>query len=196
MSQFPTKVGPSFALAVLMALTAVGASADGPAPRENRFFQTCYMPPHDANAGELYEEAAALLDRARELPERIRLQTSLSGAGEPDEPEAGEAEAPEPSPAWVQVVSRPVGSSERRAYVLVRAGHWTEGRRIYRELYARNPGDRHATVMLALCEYRCGDFKEARRLLGDVAKKETSLTPWLEWVESRVDSSTRGKEPQ
>jgi hypothetical protein len=160
------------------ALGAGGKTQAGPGP----LVPGWNLPPSDPDAGRLYPEAIDLLQELRALPRRVAL--GPPPPPEPQEPAMQAAEpAPPPTPGWVRMVEGPTTEGQRLAYSHMLAGSWEEALAAYRGLYAERPGAKHVTIMLAICERRCGDPDRGRELLQEAAQFDERFTPWLQWLD-------------
>jgi len=168
-------------LGVLLLMPVHCARAGGQDPDES-FFRTYYLPPEDPQPKRLYGKIIPFLERVHELPEQIQLRMTPSRLPEAKELQESTHKASKKNEGWKQVVPGRVFPSEKRAYALLRAGHWAEAACAYRGLHRRDPGCAHWKVMLALCEARSGNREEARHLLKQAAEERDTLEPWVQWI--------------
>lgn len=160
---------------------------------DRSFFRTYYLPPERSRPDRVYRGAVSLLNRTQELPEKVVLSRSSSpGPVELELPEKDDGESDGPG-EWKRVSTEQIVPSEKRAFLLLRAGRVKEARRLYRNLSRNRPEDSHLKVMLAACEARCGNRAEARCLLKTSTAGNKTLTPWIQWIEE-TDNLHSGEE--
>ncbi len=177
----------------------------------------------DPMRGRLYGKVAALLDAARQLPDRIELPETEAPAPDPEpqspaepdpvpeptvaeqaataEPAAAVKPGPEPEPPvpgedWRVVSGEPVVADEDLAHAHFRAGFYRRAASLYGRLSKADPEDAHLMVMLALSERNAGDAAAARDVLDQLRSADEDPDTWAAWFDHMVELGTPEEESQ
>lgn len=182
----------------LLGLPAV-AQQPGPPPTqlEQRLRAAQGVPVQDPDAGRLYEKAARLLERAREMPSEIEIPRPAAPPPETsaEKPEPGSPEttaepspAEEEKPAWRRVLEKSVVEAEKLAYTHYQAGQYGRAAELYAGLREQQPDNLHLLAMLFLCERNAGKADRAAALLQEL-RSDAQRSEWARWVEGMMQLS-------
>jgi len=187
--------------AAVVACGALGAAPEQASSLTARLRTARNAVLEDPGSGRLYPQAAALLQAARRMPDRIQLRLPpVPAVPEPDVAEAQQVEpVPTPQPAgasrerWVAVASGPVVEQERLAYACFLAGDYGTAATLYGRLNEKEPDNVHFLLMLFLSVRNNGEAERAAELRKILAAKE-DIHDWAEWVESMTRLGTTPEE--